>query len=141
MPAPSTSDPGRRCPWVTTWRQRAAQAARHSSPRRLNVLQFLRSQQVVEYSDAALASVADPLDALARAENRPRCLGPVAAGGALRRERTRSSPWRSRMPPMPVWTGDGGAGKDTRFSDTVGVLRPLTSPQDRTRATRAAGPQ
>lgn len=37
----------------------------------LNVLQFLRSQQVVEYSDIALASVADPLDALARAEDLP----------------------------------------------------------------------
>lgn len=37
----------------------------------LNVLQFMRSQQVVEYSAQALASVAEPLDALAHAEDLP----------------------------------------------------------------------
>ncbi|MFC7580815.1 histidinol dehydrogenase [Schaalia naturae] len=37
----------------------------------LNVMQFLRSQQVVEYSPDALASVAAPLEALAEAEDLP----------------------------------------------------------------------
>ncbi len=37
----------------------------------LNVTQFLRSQQIVEYSREALASVSGPLDALARAEDLP----------------------------------------------------------------------
>ena len=43
--------------------------ARYSSG--LNTTQFLRSQQVVEYSAEALASLSAPLDALARAEDLP----------------------------------------------------------------------
>ncbi len=50
----------------------------------LNVLQFLRSQQVVEYSADALAQVAAPLEALAEAEDLP------AHGAAVRRRVARA---------------------------------------------------
>ena len=93
----------------------------------LNVLQFLRSQQVVEYSDAALASVADPLDALARAEDLPahgasvllrQGRGTAAGAGTFESVEVRDAA------DAGADEGDGGAGKDTGFADTVGVLRP-----------------
>jgi len=93
----------------------------------LNVLQFLRSQQVVEYSDAALASVADPLDALARAEDLP-----AHGASVLLRQGRGTAAGADTFESVEVTDaadagadeGDGGAGKDTGFSDTVGVLRP-----------------
>ncbi|WP_078062254.1 histidinol dehydrogenase [Actinomyces provencensis] len=93
----------------------------------LNVLQFLRSQQVVEYSDAALASVADPLDALARAEDLPAHGASVLlrqGRGTAARADTFESAEVTDAADAGADEGDGGAGKDTGFSDTVGVLRP-----------------
>ncbi|MGO3797290.1 MAG: histidinol dehydrogenase [Pauljensenia sp.] len=95
----------------------------------LNVLQFLRSQQVVEYSDTALASVADPLDALARAEDLP-----AHGASVLLRQGRGTAAGTSGFESAEVTdaadadadadAAADGAGTGTGFADTVGVLRP-----------------